>query len=148
MRIEINNKSWYDLSDFSSYDEIEELGEITGTNGIPDCVDVEDDWDSIQEYLKLADEEQAIMLAYAEANSVFDWEEASEAFVGRYADGAGLLSKRRCPSLPDWYGRSRSTAYQSRLRAIRLRHAISVLCGIGRLPIRGNLSFRFTWRNL
>ena len=108
MRIEINNKSWYDLSDFSSYDEIEELGEITGTSGIPDCVDIESDWDAIQEYLKLADDEQAIMLAYAEANSVFDWEEAQEAFVGRYADGAefaeslcqeiGYIPK----DLPDW----------------------------------------------
>lgn len=108
MRIEINNESWYDLSDFSSYDEIEELGEITGTNGIPDCVDIEDDWDSIQEYLKLADEEQAIMLAYAEANSVFDWEEAQEAYVGSYADGAefaeslcqeiGYIAK----DLPSW----------------------------------------------
>ena len=108
MRIEINNESWYDLSDFSSYDEIEELGEITGTNGIPDCVDIEDDWDSIQEYLKLADEEQAIRLAYAEANSVFNWEEAQEAYVGSYADGAefaeslcqeiGYIAK----DLPSW----------------------------------------------
>lgn len=111
MRIEINGKSWYDMSDFDDYEEIEELGEITGTNGIPDCVDIEDDWDEIQEFLKLADEEQAIMLAYAEANSVFDWEEASEAFVGRYADGAefaeslckeiGYIPK----DLPDWVAR-------------------------------------------
>lgn len=90
MRIEINNESWYDLSDFSSYDEIEELGEITGTNGIPDCVDIAADWAAIQEFLELTDDEQAIMMAYAEANSVFDWEEAQEAYVGSYADGAEL----------------------------------------------------------
>ena len=56
MRIEINNESWYDLSDFRSYDEIEELGEITGENGIPDCVDIEDDWDAIQELHELMDD--------------------------------------------------------------------------------------------
>lgn len=88
MRIEIDNKSWYDITDFDSYEEIEELGEVTGTSGIPDCIDLESDWDAIQEYLKLSDDEQAIMIAYAEANSVFDWEEAQEAFVGEYADGA------------------------------------------------------------
>ena len=88
MRIEIDNKSWYDIADFDSYEEIEELGEITGTIGIPDCVDIESDWDSIQEYLGLSGDEQAIMIAYAEANSVFDWEEVQEAFVGEYADGA------------------------------------------------------------
>ncbi|MBF1762573.1 MAG: antirestriction protein ArdA [Veillonella sp.] len=88
MRIEIDNKSWYDITDFDDYEEIEELGEITGTIGIPDCVDIESDWDSIQEYLGLSDNEQAIMIAYAEANSVFDWEEAMEAYVGNYTDGA------------------------------------------------------------
>lgn len=88
MRIKINGKTWYDLSDFDDYEEIEELGEITGTIGIPDCVDIESDWDSIQEYLGLSDDEQAIMIAYAEATSVFDWEEAMEAYVGNYTDGA------------------------------------------------------------
>ena len=39
--------------EIESYEEIEDLGEITGTIGIPDCVDIEADWDSIQEYLKL-----------------------------------------------------------------------------------------------
>lgn len=84
MRIEIDNKSWYDITDFNSYEEIEELGEITGTVGIPDCVDIDSDWDSIQECLELSEYDQQIMIAYAEANSVFDWEEAQEAFVGSY----------------------------------------------------------------
>lgn len=88
MRILINGKTWYDLSDFDDYEEIEELGEITDTIGIPDCVDIESAWYAIQEYLKLADDEQAIMLAYAEATGTFDWEEAQEAFVGKYANGA------------------------------------------------------------
>lgn len=41
MRIEIDNKSWYDITDFDSYEEIEELGEVTGTSVIPDCIDLE-----------------------------------------------------------------------------------------------------------
>ena len=88
MRILINGKTWYDMSDFDAYEEIEELGEITDTIGIPDCVDIESDWDAIQEYLKLADEEQAIMIAYAEATGTFDWDEAQEAYAGQYDNGA------------------------------------------------------------
>lgn len=88
MRIEIDNKSWYDITDFDSYEEIEELGEVTGIIDIPDCVDLESDWDAIQEYLGLADEEQEIMMAYAEATDCFDWSEAQEAYVGNYTDGA------------------------------------------------------------
>lgn len=88
MRIEIDNKSWYDITDFDSYEEIEELGEVTGTSGIPDCIDLERDWDAIQEYLKLSDDEQAIMIAYAEANSVFDWSEAQDAYMGEYLNDA------------------------------------------------------------
>lgn len=109
MRIEINNKTWYDLSDFSSYEEIEGLGAITGTNGIPDCVDIEDDWNELQEFMGLADDEQAVMLAYAEANSVFDWQEAQEAFVGRYASDAEFAEEfcseveyEALESLPDY----------------------------------------------
>lgn len=109
MRIEIDNKSWYDITDFDSYEEIEELGEVTGTSGIPDCIDLESDWDAIQEYLKLSDDEQAIMIAYAEANSVFDWEEAQEAFVGSYATPADFCEEfcseveyEALESLPDY----------------------------------------------
>lgn len=88
MRILINGKTWYNMSDFDDYEEIEELGEITDTIGIPDGLDLEDDWDAIQEYLKLADDEQAIMLAYAEATGTFDWDEAQEAYAGQYDNGA------------------------------------------------------------
>lgn len=88
MRIEIDNKSWYDITDFGSYEEIEELGEVTGTIDIPDCVDLESDWDAIQEYLGLADEEQEIMMAYAEATDCFDWSEAQDAYVGNFVSGA------------------------------------------------------------
>ena len=100
MRIEIDNKSWYDITDFDSYEEIEGLGEVTGTIGVPDCVDIDSDWDSIQEYLKLSDDEQAIMIAYAEANSVFDWSEAQDAYMGEYLNDA-VFAEEICKTL-EW----------------------------------------------
>ena len=101
MRIEIDNKSWYDITDFDSYEEIEELGEITGTVGIPDCVDIESDWDSIQEYLKLSDDEQAIMIAYAEATNTFDWSEASDAYAGDFVSGAEFADSMAYELIPE-----------------------------------------------
>lgn len=88
MRIEIDNKSWYDITDFDSYEEIEELGEVTGTSGIPDCIDLDRDWDTIQEYLDLSGLDQQIVMAYAEATDNFDPEEAMEAYAGSYTTGA------------------------------------------------------------
>lgn len=88
MRIEIDNKSWYDITDSDSYEEIEELGEVTGTSGIPDCIDLERDWDTVQEYLGLSEYDQQIVMAYAEATDNFDPEEAMEAYAGSYQTGA------------------------------------------------------------
>ena len=88
MRIEIDNKSRYDITDFDSYEEIEELGEVTGTSGIPDCIDLERDWDTIQEYLELSGLDRQIVMAYAEATDNFDPEEAMEAYAGSYTTGA------------------------------------------------------------
>lgn len=108
MRIEIDNKSWYDITDFDSYEEIEELGEVTGTSGVPDCVDIESDWDAIQEYLGLSEYDQQVVMAYAEVTNNFYPEEAMEAYVGNYTDGAefansmayelGYITK----DLPSW----------------------------------------------
>lgn len=88
MRIEIDNKSWYDITDFDSYEELEALGEVTGTIGIPDWVDIESDWDTIQEYLELTGLDRQIVMAYAEATDNFDPEEAMEAYAGSYTTGA------------------------------------------------------------
>lgn len=88
MRIEIDNKSWYDITDFDSYEEIEELGEVTGTSGIPDCIDLERDWDTLQEYLELSGLDRQIVMAYAESTDNFDPEEAMEAYAGSYTTGA------------------------------------------------------------
>lgn len=88
MRIEIDNKSWYDITDFDSYEEIEELGEVTGTSGIPDCIYLECDWDTLQEYLELSGLDRQIVMAYAESTDNFDPEEAMEAYAGSYTTGA------------------------------------------------------------
>lgn len=88
MRIEIDNKSWYDITDFDSYEALEELGEVTGTSGIPDCIDLERDWDTIQEYLELSGLDRQIVMAYAESTDNFDPEEAMEAYAGSYTTGA------------------------------------------------------------
>lgn len=88
MRIEIDNKSWYDITDFDSYEEIEELGEVTGTSGIPDCIDLERDWDTLQEYLELSGLDRQIVMAYAESTDNFGPEEAMEAYAGSYTTGA------------------------------------------------------------
>ena len=47
-----------------------------------------DDFEEIQEYLGLADEEQVVMMAYYEATNTFDWSEAQEAYVGEYLNDA------------------------------------------------------------
>lgn len=100
MRIEIDNKTWYDLSDFDDYEEIEELGEVTGTSGIPDCVDIESGWDTIREYIGLSEADQAIMMAYCENTNTFDWDEASEAYAGTFTDGADF-AESMCEELGD-----------------------------------------------
>ena len=87
MEIKVNGK-WYELSWFDDFEEIEMIGEIEETKDVPDSIDLERDWDAIQEYLGLADEEQAVMLAYYEATDNFDPEEAQEAYVGTFQDGA------------------------------------------------------------
>lgn len=87
MEVKVNGK-WYELSWFDDFEEIEDMGEIEETKDIPDGLDIETNWDEIQEYLGLADEEQAVMLAYYEATDCFDWSEAQEAYVGTFQDGA------------------------------------------------------------
>lgn len=87
MEVKVNDK-WYDLDWFDDFEELEDMGEIEDTKDIPDGLDIETNWDELQEYLGLADEEQAIMMAYYEATNTFDWSEAQEAYVGEYDTGA------------------------------------------------------------
>lgn len=87
MEVKVNGK-WYELSWFDDFEEIEMIGEIEETKDIPDGLDIETNWDELQEYLGLTDEEQDIMMAYYEVTACFDWSEAQEAYVGNYTDGA------------------------------------------------------------
>lgn len=108
VQVKIKNQ-WHDLTGFDDYDAITDMGKVQAVKGLPDGLDLEDDFDTIQEWLSLPDDDQDVMLAYYEANSVFDWEEAQAAFVGRYANGADFAEEvcseveyEALESLPDY----------------------------------------------
>lgn len=87
MEIKVNGK-WYELAWFDDFEEIEMIGEIEETKDIPDSLDIETNWDELQEYLGLSEYDQQVAMAYYEATNVFNPEEALEAYVGNYTDGA------------------------------------------------------------
>lgn len=87
MEVKVNGK-WYELSWFDDFEEIEMIGEIEETKDIPDGIDLERDWDAIQEYLDLSGLDRQIVMAYAESTDNFDPEEAMEAYAGSYTTGA------------------------------------------------------------
>lgn len=87
MKIKVNGK-WYELGWFDDFEEIEMIGEIEETKDIPDGLDIETNWGEIQEYLGLSEYDQQVVMSYYEATNVFNPEEASEAYVGNYTDGA------------------------------------------------------------
>lgn len=87
MEVKVNGK-WYDLDWFDDFEEIEMIGEIEETKDIPDSLDIETNWDELQEYLGLSEYDQQVVMAYYAATNVFNPEEASEAYVGNYTDGA------------------------------------------------------------
>ena len=92
MQVKVNNK-WYYITDFDSYNEVLDLGEIEETEGIPDGLDLEKDWDALQEYIGLSDDEQDIVLAYYRVTNVFNPEEAMEAYIGQYATPADFCQE-------------------------------------------------------
>lgn len=87
MEVKINGK-WYDLDWFDDFEEIEMIGEIEETKDIPDGLDIETDWDTIQEYLGLSGLDRQIVMAYLGSTDNFDPEEAMEAYAGSYTTGA------------------------------------------------------------
>lgn len=87
MEIKVNGK-WYYLDWFDDFEEIEMIGEIEETKDIPDGLDIETNWDELQEYLGLSEYDQQVVMAFYEATNVFNPEEAMEAYVGNYTDGA------------------------------------------------------------
>nr|DAE45389.1 MAG TPA: hypothetical protein [Caudoviricetes sp.] len=87
MEIKVNGK-WYELSWFDDFEEIEMIGEIEETKDVPDGIDIETNWDEIQEYLGLSGLDQQIVMACYEATNVFNPDEAMEAYAGSYTTGA------------------------------------------------------------
>ena len=87
IQIETSDK-WHNLSDFDSYEEIEELGEILAVYGLPDGLDLESDFDNLKTYAGMDDNDQKIVMAYYKATNVFNPEEAMEAYVGNFVSGA------------------------------------------------------------
>lgn len=87
MEVKINGK-WYDLDWFDDFEEIEMIGEIEETKDIPDGLDIETNWDTIQEYLGLSGLDRQIVMAYLDSADNFDPEEAMEAYAGSYTTGA------------------------------------------------------------
>lgn len=87
MEVKVNGK-WYDLDWFDDFEEIEMIGEIEETKDVPDYLDIETNWDEIQEYLGLSGLCRQIVMAYAESTDNFDPEEAMEAYAGSYTTGA------------------------------------------------------------
>lgn len=87
MEVKINGK-WYDLDWFDDFEEIEMIGEIEETKDIPDGLDIETNWDTIQEYLGLSGLDRQIVMAYLGSTDNFDPEEAMEAYAGSYTTGA------------------------------------------------------------
>ena len=87
IQIETADK-WHNLSDFDSYEEIEELGEILSVDGLPDGLDLESDFDELKAFDGMDDDDQEIVLAYYKATDVFNPEEAMEAYAGTFTNGA------------------------------------------------------------
>lgn len=87
MEVKINGK-WYDLDWFDDFEEIEMIGEIEETKDIPDGLDIETNWDTIQEYLGLSGLDRQIVMVYLDSTDNFDPEEAMEAYAGSYTTGA------------------------------------------------------------
>lgn len=100
--VEVNiDGKWYDLTDFDDYEELEAVGEVQETRGLPDGLDLESNFDALQEWLSLSDDDQDVMLAYYEGASVFDWSEASDAYEGEYLNGAEFAEEAEADTLDD-----------------------------------------------
>ena len=70
------------------FEEIEMIGEIEETKDVPDSLDLERDWDAIQEYLGLSGLDRQIVMAYYKATDRFNPKEAMEAYAGSYTTSA------------------------------------------------------------
>lgn len=107
----LGDDRFHDIDQFDTYAELE-VEEVQEVLGLPDGITLtEATFEQVKTFSLLADDDQAMLIAYHEATGSFDWQEASDAFVGRYANGAefaeslckeiGYIPK----DLPDWVAR-------------------------------------------
>lgn len=87
MAIKVNGE-WYDLNDFSNYEEIEEAGDIEEADDYPEGLSIEKYFDELQEWEEASSDEREIMEAYYEATHIFDLGTAMDAYRGKYYDNA------------------------------------------------------------
>lgn len=87
MSIKVNGE-WYDLNNFSNYEEIEAQGSIEETDDLPDGLSVAKYFDELCEYEEASSDERKIMEAYFEATGIFHLGTAMDAYRGKYSDNA------------------------------------------------------------
>lgn len=87
MSIKVNGE-WYDLNDFSNYEEIEEAGGIEEADDYPEGLSIEKYFDELQEWEEASSDKREIMEAYYEATRIFDLGTAMGAYRGKYCDNA------------------------------------------------------------
>lgn len=94
----LGDDRFYDIDQFDTYADIE-TEEVQEVLGLPDGITLtEETFDAVKTFSLLSDDDQSMMVAYYEATGSFDWEEAQEAYVGSYADGAEF-AKALCEEL-------------------------------------------------
>lgn len=94
MSIKVNGE-WYDLNDFSNYDEIEAAGGIEETDDLPDGLSVAKYFDELCEYEEASAGDRVIMMAYFEHTGILSLEEATDAYVGKYSS-KGKFAQEYC----------------------------------------------------
>lgn len=87
MPIKVNGE-WYDLNDFSNYDEIDAQDGIEETDDLPDGL-------SIASMKKPSADDRVIMMAYFENTGILSLEEATDAYVGKYSS-KGEFAQEYC----------------------------------------------------
>lgn len=87
MAIKVNGE-WCYLSEFSNYEEIEEVGGIEEADDYPEGLSIEKYFDELQEWEEASSYERKIMEAYFEATGIFDLGTAMDAYRGKYSDNA------------------------------------------------------------
>ena len=83
MQVKINNE-WYDVADFDSYEDMEQLGEIEETNDIPDSLNIKQWFNEIIEASELDQTNLNILEAWYECTNDYDIRNAHDNLIGKY----------------------------------------------------------------